>query len=103
MMVYYLMQLIILGAAYSIFFILAYTPIGRTITGIPMPIWLLYTKLIVLTLLGLYLILRSMFKMRAKGKELCKSPWAYNIITVCIGYMILINTSYFAYIIGLGY
>jgi len=103
MTTYYIKQLAILGCAYIAFFILAYTPLGWVLAGQSMPYWLLEIKLIVIVLLGLYLIIRSVLKMRNKGKELGKMSWPYSLLTVAIGVLLLMMTSTFSYLLGFSY
>lgn len=99
----YMREVSVLALCYAVFFVLAYTPIGKTITGSNMPLWLLETKLIILGIAGLSLIARSMLRMRRHGKELGRPAWPFNLLTIFVGLFLLHATPLIALSIGVGY
>lgn len=99
----YLKEMMILGGAYLLLFIVSYTPFGMLLTGSTMPIFLLYLKLFIAILIGLSLVGSSFYRMRKAGKNHGRSSLGYNLATLIIALFLLSQTSSIAFLVGASY
>ena len=99
----YLKEMMILGGAYLLLFIVSYTPFGMLLTGSTMPVFLLYLKLSIAILIGLSLVGSSVYRMRKAGRKHGKSSLGYNLATLIITLFLLLQTSNLAYLVGASY
>ena len=99
----YLKEIVILGGAYLLLFIVSYTSLGMLLTGSKMPVFLLYLKLLIAILIGLGLVGSSVYRMRKAGRKHGKSSLGYNLTTLIIALLLFSQTSNLAYLFGASY